>query len=276
MVGTLYLVATPIGNLADITLRALDVLKEVNVVACEDTRVTDRLFKKYGLLTKTISFHEHSPRAQTERILSFLTDGQDVALVSDAGTPLLSDPGSRLVEEASALGITVSPLPGPSAITSALVASGIQTHPFLFLAFPPRKESDRRRVLSPHARASYTVVLFESPRRLPSLLDTLIELFGGQRRACVARELSKRFEEFSRGSLQELREKFGDAPKGEVTVVVAPAAEEALEEGIEDLARRALLEGQKLSDAARDIAAMFGKPKKEIYALLMSLKNNQQ
>jgi 16S rRNA (cytidine1402-2'-O)-methyltransferase len=222
MPGTLYLVATPIGNLEDITLRALRVLKEADVIAAEDTRVTRKLLSHYSIGAPLISYHEHSGPEATAALVHRMTEGgQSVALVTDAGTPAISDPGAELVRAAIDAGILVSPIPGPAAPVCALIASGLPPARFLFEGFPPRTRSTRIARLAALARESRTLIFFESPRRLGATLDEMAHAFGAGRPACVAREISKIFEEFRRGGLAELASEYSaNTPRGECCIVV--------------------------------------------------------
>ncbi len=222
--GTLFVVATPIGNLEDITLRALRTLREADLILAEDTRRTRILLDRHGISARPLSLHAHNEAGRGERVLAALGLGHRVALVSDAGTPLLSDPGERLVAAVLEAGHSVVPIPGPTAVAAALSVAGLRTTPFLFEGFLPRSKGDRRRRLSELARQSETLVFFESPRRLAATLAELHQIFG-ERRACVARELTKLYEESARGTLTELALRFAGEVRGEVTLVVAGAAE---------------------------------------------------
>lgn len=216
----MYIVSTPIGNLEDTTLRAISILAKADIVACEDTRITRRLLERHQIEAKLVPYHEHNERQKAGELAELAASGQNVALVSNAGTPLLSDPGFRLVQECIARGVPVYPIPGPSAVLAALVASGLPTHMFTFLGFLPRKPAAIRRELLAVAALEGSLVFFESPVRLVYTLRTACEVLG-PRRACVARELTKLHEEFVRGTLQELAERFErEAPRGECTVVV--------------------------------------------------------
>ncbi|MEE8138629.1 MAG: 16S rRNA (cytidine(1402)-2'-O)-methyltransferase [Thermoanaerobaculia bacterium] len=226
MPGKLLVVATPIGNLEDLSPRARDALKEADLVACEDTRRTGRLLARLGLKKRLISLHEHNERRRLPGLLKELAAGRSVALASDAGTPLLSDPGYLLVRGAVAAGVRVEAVPGPSAVLAALVASGLPPYPFTFAGFPPHRRGKRRAFYRRFAALDHTLIFFESPHRLlASLEDAVREL--GDRPAAAARELTKRYEEILRGSLTALREELAARPalKGEFTLVVgAPAA----------------------------------------------------
>ncbi len=221
MPGKLLVVATPIGNLEDLSTRARDALKEADLVACEDTRRTGRLLARLGLKKRLISLHEHNERRRLPGLLKELAAGRSVALASDAGTPLLSDPGYLLVRGAVAAGVRVEAVPGPSAVLAALVASGLPPYPFTFAGFPPHRRGKRRAYYRRFAAVDHTLVFFESPHRLlASLEDAVREL--GDRPAAAARELTKRYEEILRGSLTALREELAARPalKGEFTLVV--------------------------------------------------------
>jgi 16S rRNA (cytidine1402-2'-O)-methyltransferase len=216
----LFIVPTPIGNLDDITLRAIDILRSADLVACEDTRLTRRLFDRHGVKAKLTSFHEHNERQKAPRLAELAASGKLVALVTNAGTPSVSDPGFRLVRECVERGVKVIPVPGASAVTAALVASGLPTHRFTFLGYLPRKPGPRRRALEDVASFDGSIVLFESPQRLAKTLGAAAEVLG-RRRACVARELTKLHEEFARAVLPELAERYAASPpRGECTVVI--------------------------------------------------------
>jgi 16S rRNA (cytidine1402-2'-O)-methyltransferase len=220
----LYLVATPIGNLSDITLRALETLRQVDVIACEDTRKTGRLLQHFEIDKPKISFHEHNERQATARVMSMIEQGRSVALVTNAGTPGVSDPGFTLVRRAIEEGVPVVMIPGPSALVMALVLSGLPTHSFTFRGFPPRKSGPRRRFLEVDADSPHTLVFYESPYRLKAFLQDAIEVFG-DRQAVLANELTKLYEEVQRGTLSELLSLFEEEePRGEYTVVIAGAA----------------------------------------------------
>ena len=221
MPGTLYLVATPIGNLADITYRAIQVLKDVDVIACEDTRHTHKLLQHYGIGTKTISYHEHNEEQRASELVALLQDGKSVAVVSDAGTPGISDPGFRLVSKALAEGIVVVPVPGPSALITALVGSGLPTDQFLFAGFLPARSGQRQTRLEELRNAGATMIFYEAPHRIAAMLKDCVEVLG-EREAAVARELTKLHEEFRRGRLSELQEYYSgeQEPRGEFVVVI--------------------------------------------------------
>jgi len=219
-VGTLYVVATPIGNLEDITLRALRILKEVPVVAAEDTRVTRTLFRAHDIHTPLLSFHEFTSPTRRGRLVERLAEG-DVALVSDAGTPGVSDPGFPLIRDALAAGHPVVPVPGPSAVITALVASGLPTHTFCFLGFLPRTAAGRRKLFQAHVDSESTLVVFESPHRVLKALQDLVAVLGPDRPIAIGRELTKHFEEVFRGSAAAgLAHFVHRPPRGEFTLVI--------------------------------------------------------
>jgi 16S rRNA (cytidine1402-2'-O)-methyltransferase len=270
----LYVVATPIGNLGDVTLRALDTLAAADIVACEDTRVTRRLLDRYGIGANVTAYHEHSGPAAHRRILQALDDGRAVALVSDAGTPLLSDPGAQLVADARAAGHAVLPIPGPSAIAAALSAAGLATDAFLFLGFVPTKAGQRKKRLEEVARVPATLVLFESPNRIAALLADAAETLGGDRQASVCRELTKLHETFDRGSLTELAARYRDRDvKGEVVLVIAPpgAAAPPSEADVDALLADAL-RSASVKQAAEAVAEMTGLSRRDLYQRALKLK----
>lgn len=276
--GTLYLVATPIGNLEDVSRRAARVLGEVDRVLAEDTRRTAVLLEHLGIRAPLVSLREHNEAERTGDVLAWLLAGEDLALVSDAGTPLVSDPGARLVRAAAAAGHRIVPLPGPSAVLAALVASGLSTERFTFLGFPARKGVERARLLDRVAGAEETVVLFESPERLEALLGELVEACGSERAVAVARELTKLHEEVVRGTLAEaLRYYSENPPRGEVTLVVealpTPAAPDAADRSAARTLARALLdEGIRPSHAARELARRLGLPRNLAYEIVQNLE----
>ncbi len=223
----LYLVATPIGNLSDITLRALDTLRTVDIVASEDTRKTGMLLAHYDIKKPLMSFHEHNERRAGERIIALLEAGQSVAVVTDAGTPAISDPGFTLVREAIARGLEMTMIPGPAALIMAVALSGLPTHSFTFRGFPPRKSGQRRRFLSVDRDAPHTLIFYESPYRLEAFLTDALAIYG-DRRAALANDLTKRFEAIQRGTLSELlRSVQAEKPRGEYALVIEGAHKRA-------------------------------------------------
>lgn len=269
----LYIVATPIGNLSDITVRALETLAAADVVACEDTRVTRILLDRYGIGRRTTPYHEHNAAEAGARLVERLQEGKSVALVSDAGTPLVSDPGYRLVEMALEAGIRVVPIPGASALLAALSGAGLPTDTFLFAGFLAAKAGQRRARLEELSGVPATLVFYESPRRLDDTLATMAETLG-DRRAVVARELTKTFEEFRRGTLAELAAHYADAgaPKGEVVICVAPPLAQSSSEEDVDAMLAELVPELGASRAAAEAAKRTGLKKSDLYRRLMDMK----
>jgi len=269
------LVATPIGNLADMSQRALDALRGADLLLCEDTRQTSRLLQHYGISARTTPLHDHNEEGRIPALLDTLARGNSVVLVSDAGTPLVSDPGYRLVRAALAAGLPVSAIPGPNAAVMALVLSGLPPQPFLFLGFPPPRAAARLAtfgVLRAAERAGLraTLLWHEAPHRLAECLADLAASFG-ERPAAVARELTKRFEEVRRGTLPELAAHYATAAaRGEITLVVGPAADGAGEEDLDGQLRRAM-QGGSLKDAAAMVAGATGLPRKTVYARALEI-----
>jgi 16S rRNA (cytidine1402-2'-O)-methyltransferase len=272
--GNFYIVSTPIGNLADITLRAIEVLRSVDRILAEDTRRTAILCRHHQIDTPLVSAHEHNEEARVQAVLAWLDDGESLALVSDAGTPLVSDPGSRLVGAALARGHTVVPLPGPSAVLAALVASGLEPEPFTFYGFMPRFGRARSERLEELSALGHTAVLYESPARLARLLDELAAGSSADRRVAVARELTKLYEEVIRGPLPEVAARVaGSTVRGEVVVVLEGAPPAVADEGeAMALALTLLREGGRPSAVARDVARRFGLARNTAYAIVQRLK----
>ena len=274
--GTLYVVATPLGNLGDLSPRARDVLSTVPVVAAEDTRRTRGLLTHLEARPTLLSFHAHSAEHRLDSILEILHSGRDVALVSDAGTPSVSDPGTDLVAEARASGIAVIPIPGPSAVATALSAAGLPADRYLFLGFIPRKGRERARLLGRAAIEEWSVVFFEAPSRLVALLEDLIPLAGPGRSAVVGRELTKIHEEIRSGTLGELADYYSAIPpRGELTVVLQGAGQPAPEpDRTEDAVEQAtalLAEGLSRREVVQRLTQSLGLPRNEAYKLVMEL-----
>jgi 16S rRNA (cytidine1402-2'-O)-methyltransferase len=275
--GTLYVVATPLGNLGDLSPRAADTLLRAAVVAAEDTRHSKTLLAHVGSHADLVSFHAHSTDRTLERLLRLLGGGKDVALVTDAGTPTVSDPGAALVSAARARGIAVVTIPGPTAVAAALSVSGLVADRYLFLGFLPRKGGDRRRLLETVAQSEWTVVLFEAPSRVAELLADLAAACGDDREAAVAREMTKVFEETRSGALSELAGYYADAPaRGEVTVIVAgtgkaPPATVEDSPDPEDRARTLLAQGMTRKDVAERISEETGISRNAAYRLVTEL-----
>lgn len=274
--ATLFVVATPLGNLGDLAPRAAEVLRSVPVVAAEDTRRTRGLLEHLQASPRLLSFHAHSAPSRRAALLEILDDGRDVALVTDAGTPGISDPGHELVAAARQAGHQVVPLPGPSAVAVALSASGFAADRFLFLGFIPRKGAERRRLLARAAQEEWSVVFYEAPGRVADLLADLAGVAGPDRQATVGRELTKRFEEFVSGPLGLLAQRLAATePRGEFTVVlegtgVPPAPEDRTEEAA-DAARAWLAEGVSRKEAAQRVVQQFGLSRNDAYRLVMDL-----
>ena len=283
--GTLYVVATPIGNLEDVSARALRILREVHVIASEDTRHTRLLLQRYGITTPQVSYHEHNEQTRAQELLRRLQEGTSVALVSDAGTPVLSDPGFTLVRQAVAAGVPIVPVPGASAITAALSVAGLPTDRFVFLGFLPRKAGERRRALVDIARIPWTLVMFEAPHRV---VRTLRDLGGvlGDRQVAVMRELTKKFEEIVRGTVSEVADRMAQPPpRGELTLVVAgaqPVRGEASGRATippDDPAahlRGLLRSGVPVKDAVRQVAQAHRLPRRTVYEMALVLQGKRQ
>ena len=277
--ATLYLVSTPIGHLGDLSPRAADTLRSVDRILAEDTRRTRILANHAEARAPLVSLHAHNERARIARILGWLKAGESLALVSDAGTPLVSDPGGRVVAAVAERGYDIVPIPGPSAVLAALVSSGLPTDRFVFLGFPERKGKGRRALLDRVASSEETVVLFESPRRLVALLEALVEACGPERRVSVARELTKIHEEIRRGTLVEVAAYYRERPpKGEVTLVVAAGEQDALAADREaeavSLAEELIGEGMKPSAAARELANRLRVARNDAYRIVHDLEGH--
>jgi 16S rRNA (cytidine1402-2'-O)-methyltransferase len=277
--GTLYLVATPIGNLEDITLRALRVLKEADLIACEDTRHTAKLLTHFGISTPRDSYHQHNEASRTARLLDLLTEGKSIAVVSDAGMPLVSDPGFVLVSECVRAGIPIVPVPGPSAVLAALSASGLPADSFFFAGFLPPKRSERRRRLVELSGLPCTMVVYEAPHRVTASLADMVETLG-PRNACLARELTKVHEEWLRGTLPYILDtlRARDRILGEITIVISrgePATGVPTQGGpirgqVEEEMRH---EGVSTKEALRTVARKRGISRREAYQMLVREKN---
>ena len=277
MAGTLYVVATPIGNLEDVTLRALRILRDVSLIAAEDTRRTARLLQHYSISTRTTSLHAHNERAKTGDLLDRLKQGDSIALVSDAGTPLVSDPGHELVRQARAAGIRVEAIPGASAVMAALSASGWGSDGFTFLGFPPTRSSDRLGWFAGLGKIGRLTVIFEAPHRLTRTLDDLAALFGGEHEIAVGRELTKAHEELVIEPILAIKARFRE-PKGEFTLLVPPKPESHADQtatpDVEqlklELGRMAKFAGSKRREAIKLLASRYGLSANELYKLLES------
>lgn len=278
MAPGLYVVATPIGHAADLSLRALHTLATVDAIACEDTRVTRKLLALYGLSRPLVACHDHNAATVAAKVIARVQAGARIALVTDAGTPLVSDPGYRLVADAIAAGVAVIPIPGASAVLAALAVAGLPTDRFLFAGFPPSRAAARRRWLAELAAVPATLVLMEAPHRLAASLADMAQAFGS-RPAAVGRELTKLFEDVRRGRLDDLAGRFAaDGPvRGEVTIVVAPPPADLASTApdIDALLRIAMAEGS-VKSAAASVAAATGEPRSVVYARALALKQESR
>jgi 16S rRNA (cytidine1402-2'-O)-methyltransferase len=272
--GTLFIVATPIGNLEDITLRALRVLGEVDLIAAEDTRHTRKLLSAHGISRPLLSYQEHNMRTRGPRLIRELLDEKSVALVTDAGTPTISDPGLDLVRLAISENIPLSPIPGPSAVTTALAVSGLPVLPFIFLGYPPNRPAARRRFFTNYAKAEHTLVLFESPRRLGSSLKDMRKIWGN-RRVAVTRELTKIHEEVFRGSLDEAIVRWPREARGEITLLVAgaqslrPQPDDSL---LQQLRLCLTSDRRPLKEITAEVARELGISKRLVYQEALKIK----
>ena len=273
----LYLVSTPIGNLGDITLRALETLAGCDVIACEDTRTSGVLLKRYGIDRPKTSYTEHNADARGRDLIRQINEGKSVAIISDAGTPLVSDPGFRLVEKAIEEGIVVTPIPGASAPIAALVGSGLGAEDFRFCGFLPAKAQARTRRLESLSQEQTTLLFFESPARITTCLNAMIEVFGTNRQAVLARELTKMHETFHRGSVGELAKEFSalERVRGEIVIVVAPAEEKQI--GKSEIAQllRVALTTMKTKQAANEVSRLTGISKQELYKQALQIKSDE-
>jgi 16S rRNA (cytidine1402-2'-O)-methyltransferase len=275
--GSLYVVATPIGNLGDMTTRALQILAQVSLIAAEDTRHTGKLLAHFGIKTPVLSYHTFNERARRERLLDALGEG-DVALVSDAGTPAIADPGRDLVAAAVSAGFAVVPIPGASSLTAAISASGLIDGPFLTLGFLPRKGKERTTTLAKAAASGYPVVVFEAPSRVVATLRDLQRALG-DRESLVAREITKLHEDLRWSRLSEIASQYSEAlPKGEFVIVVAgdnKKTEQTPQQDVAEIVRSLVESGLKPSEVAREAAAMTGLPKSELYELALKMKKSE-
>lgn len=273
--GTLFVVATPIGNLGDISPRALDVLRSVPVIAAEDTRHSRKLLEHFGIRPRLVSYHQHNQRRRRGDLLSALAEG-DVALITDAGTPAVSDPGADLVAAAIAAGFPVSPIPGPSALTAAVSVSGLIDGPFLMLGFLPRASSDRAPLLGRAAGSGFPLVIFESAQRARDTLQELLRVLG-DRPAALTRELTKLHEEIIAGSLADLEQRLADrALIGECVIVVAAGpADVASGQDVREILRMLRRSGLSPSQAAREAAIMTGQPRSDLYQMAMAINSER-
>lgn len=274
----LYIVSTPIGNLRDITLRALETLAAADILACEDTRVTRVLLERYGIRRRAFAYHEHNESEATPRLVEAVLEGKSVALVSDAGTPLISDPGYRLVGAMAQAGLRVVPIPGASAVLSALAASGLPTDSFFFAGFLSPKDGAKRNRLMELKAIPGTLVFYESPRRLGTTLTAMAEELGEARQATVARELTKTFEEVRRGTLSDLAAHYAQAetPKGEIVICIGPPLAGQTPDAADiDALLLSLAQEMSTAKAAGEAAKQTGLQKGDLYKRLLALKDGQ-
>ena len=277
--GALYIVSTPIGNREDVTLRALKILQDVDLIAAEDTRKSGKFLSYHGIKNRLVSYHEHNEKKRAPELLGKLLGGTSIALVSNAGTPCVSDPGYRLVAAAIAHKISVIPVPGPSAAMAAMSASGLPTDSFVFIGFPPKKKGKRMQLLAELALESRALIFYESPRRILAFLEEIVSHVG-DRPAVLAREMTKLHEEFIRGSVSEIQEtiKIRTEIKGECTLLVAGCQKEAaVDLGLVGAEIRAALGNQKnsVSQIARTIAKKYGLPKNEVYEMALNARGQK-
>jgi 16S rRNA (cytidine1402-2'-O)-methyltransferase len=279
--GTLYVVATPIGNLEDITYRAVRVLKEADLIACEDTRHTAKLLHHYGIDKRTVSYHEHNEAARAEELVAKLTAGLNIAQVSDAGMPGISDPGYRVISLAIERGVKVVPIPGPSALVAALAASGLPTDSFQFLGFLPAKSGQRRTLLESLRAATHTTVVYEAPHRIAETMKDVVELLGADRPVALARELTKVHEEFIRGAAGEVLRRVQEQElKGEMTLLIGKSAGQEAQTKEKNLVERLkeIMHEQKLDEKAglKVLAKERGLSKSEVYRELQRSKRQRR
>ena len=280
--GILYLVPTPIGNLEDMTFRAINILKEVDLIACEDTRVTQKLLNHFEIDTPKTSYHEHNIKEQTDKLLKQMIEGKNIAQVSDAGMPSISDPGVELVEAAIERGITVIPLPGANAALTALIASGISPQPFTFIGFLSRKKSDLTKELEALKGKEETLVFYESPFRIKQLMETLVKVFGEERKVVLAREVTKRYEEFVRGTAEELYQWTDENEMRGEFVVIIEGNREVEQTNIwtdwsilEHVDYKMTNEKMSSKQAIKAVAVERGIPKREVYAAYHDLGSDK-
>lgn len=283
-IGSLYLVPTPIGNLEDMTVRAINVLKDVDLIAAEDTRHTQQLLNHFEIQTKQISFHEHNTRARIPELIEKMLTGISIAQVSDAGMPSISDPGADLVKAAIAADIAVIPLPGPNAALTGLIASGLIPQPFYFYGFLGRKSTEQKEILTELSNREETILFYESPYRLKKTLATMVDVIGENRQIVLARELTKRYEEYIRGSLKEVSQWANDNEiRGEFVMILAgndnPVLKEEIKQtddlSIKDYVQQLITQGNKPNDAIKIVAKDRGLKKQQVYNVYHELDNGE-
>jgi 16S rRNA (cytidine1402-2'-O)-methyltransferase len=276
--GTLYVVATPIGNLNDFSPRAVECLKSVDLIAAEDTRHSRKLLDAWGISSPLVALHEHNEQTASGRLLEKLQGGSNIALISDAGTPLISDPGQKLLPRLIEHDITICPIPGACAITTALSAAGLPTQPYWFEGFLPSKSGDRQRRLETLRNTEATLVFYEAPHRIHACLKAMQETLGAERQACVARELTKKFEEFQRGTVTELCEHFADRDKcrGEMVVLVEGNTDSSPQQQIDsDLLLSKLLQALPVKAASKLASELTGENKNALYQRALQIKESE-
>ena len=276
-VGTLYVVATPIGNLEDITYRAVRILNEVDLVAAEDTRHSRKLFAHFGIKKPLVSYHDHNEQQRQEELVKHLQAGEDVALISDAGTPCIADPGYRLIASCHAVGIRVVPIPGPSALITALSAAGVSTERFAFEGYLPQKAKARSDLLRKLNGEQRTLVFYETPHRLAATVTDLVEIMGAEQPLVVARELTKMYEEFFRGTTAEAVTRFTREPaRGELVLVIPPSTQ-GPQMNVRDALRKLLNESDlSRREAVKLIAREYGLPSSDVYRESLSLTEEEE
>jgi len=278
--GVLYLVGTPLGNMGDITFRAVETLKNADLIAAEDTRQTRKLLSRFEIKKPLISYHEHNKQSRESEIIRRLHEGQNIALVSDAGMPGISDPGSDLVKACIANGIEISVIPGPAALLTGLVASGIETKEFVFGGFFPRQSKDRNNLLNELAAERRTMIFYESPHRLCATLQDMLSCWGEDRLCCVARELTKVYEEYKRGTLQEVLKYYKEkGVKGEVTLIIEgyKKAEQKIElDQAVGILREKMKSGQEKKAAIKEIVVKYNLSRRELYKSIIESEKNEK
>ncbi len=275
-VGTLYVVATPIGNLEDITYRAVRILSEVDLVAAEDTRHSRKLFARFGIKKPLVSYHDHNEQQRQSMLVKRLQAGEDIALISDAGTPCIADPGYRLIASCHAVGIPVVPIPGPSALITALSAAGVNTDRFAFEGYLPQRAKARADLLRKLNGEQRTLIFYEAPHRLAATLIDLVDILGGERQLVVARELTKLHEEFFRGTVAEAVTRFEQEPARGELVLILPPSTQGPQMNVRDALRKLLNESDlSRREAVKLIAKEYGLPSSDVYRVSLSLTEEE-
>jgi 16S rRNA (cytidine1402-2'-O)-methyltransferase len=271
----LYIVATPIGNLSDMSIRALETLASCDIIACEDTRTSRKLLDRFNIRARTVAYHEHNAEFASGKMIEALDEGKTIALISDAGTPLISDPGYRVVNDAIGAGHKVIPIPGPSSVLTAMMGAGLPTDSFYYAGFLPNKEKAKSDRFTQLSKLNTTLIFFDSPHRIAASLLTAKDVLGSERTACVCRELTKAHEEFAKGSLEDLAEQFANRNvKGEIVLIIGPPikVEADPNEDITELLEE-LVKTMSTGKAASEAAQLTGRSRKEIYQLILDMKS---